>query len=234
MFIVKYECSCHNLHILHGVHETNICEQGMLIVKTKSTKGRVVGRVGGDHCIGGGIINIVSSSQGGVNGCVRKTGIMKSQDSVLRGIRRLRIRRVVVTVPSTARGRVGKVLSVYGRAKYALGHLPNVCRLMGNSIDIDGLGSMSIGSLLKQSPIAISLRSVVSCISKGVVVIAKNNNSVKDRLYQRVTTRGPGRLVVISVCRGAACSIRGRLGIQFPSLSLIILVTSIQGAGHVG
>lgn len=204
-----------------------------LIVKTNRTKDVVVRRLGCDTRLGDGMMNIVSSGPRGGKGLVRNIHVLNNERYVLSMTGGCRISRVVLTVPSTSPGMAESVLHVYGRAAYGLGVLPNVCRLVARSIDISGLESISVRSLLKESPVGMSLRDIHKFVRNEYVVMANNNNSVNDRLYHRVTGCGPSELVVFSVCRGGTCSVRRRLGLGRPRLGLAILVKSMEGADHV-
>lgn len=235
VLIITVEFICHFIGLRHrGDRRGSLTDRGIVIVNTNESKRVLVGRLGASSGAAVHMYYVVSSGPGGGNHCARKIRVINSEAYVLRTTGGCRVGGVVFSVPSTSTRSGQSVLGVYGRAGYRLIDLPNICRVTGNRELLDGVGPIRVRSLLNQSPVGIGVSRVFSCLSNGIVLIANKNNSVNDRLYERVTTRGPGRLVVFSVCRGGTCSVRRRLGEGCGTLGLGILVKSIESDGHVG
>lgn len=150
----------------------------------------------------------VSSSANFVKGRAVKYEMCTGGRSLFSVLRRREVRTVVISSRGIRQLRASNVVSqLVTRSVHVLA-IPPFGSLKGRNVRV---GSVRVRSLLRESPVRMSVQGVSSRVRKGEVVVAKTTNSVKHRVIERVTKLGPCGLVLISRTRSPLRGMRLRL-----------------------
>ncbi len=207
--------------------------RGLLVVKKKCSTGGVVGALRASLGKGCSVVNVVSSGEGHVNCSITKIGVVNGEGSVRGVYRGRRVSAVFFAVMGVSGRGGGRVLRVYGGATTGIGMLPSLERVVSSRGLCKDLESVRVRSLLKETPMRLSGGGVGDLVGGGIILMANKKKSVNRRLYERVVLRNPGRLLVLSVCRGDLCGVRLRLGSACPGSSVGTVVTGVESGREV-
>ena len=147
--------------------------------------------------------------------------------------KRYNIDEIFVTIPSSDREYLTKVLHDCKECGCKIKLLPQLNELAGGELSVAKLRSVEISDLLGREQKKVNLDEIMGYIENKRVLVTGGGGSIGSELCRQIASHNPTQLIILDIYENNAYELEQELKTAYPNLNLLTLIASVRDSGKM-
>jgi FlaA1/EpsC-like NDP-sugar epimerase len=143
-------------------------------------------------------------------------------------VRRLKVDRVLITIPSAGGKKVREIMRICEQARVETMILPGVYELLSGRIDVQRMRKIQIEDLLRREPVETQRDQIEALVRGRRVLVTGGGGSIGSELCRQLALCHPQELIVLGHGENSLYHIGKELSATFRDLPLSLVVADVR------
>ena len=159
--------------------------------------------------------------------------VVGTVDEVFYAVRRYRIDRIIIAIPSLDKKALNEMVIKCRKTKCKVMTIPSMYQLADEQVTIKDIKEVSLLDLLGREQVKVNLDEILGYIEGKVVLVTGGGGSIGSELCRQIATHSPKQLIILDVYENNAYEIEQELLRKLPDLNLLTLIASVRESSKV-
>ncbi len=159
--------------------------------------------------------------------------IVGSTYDIKKAVKHYKIEEIFITMPSTDKKRISKIVSRCKDSKLPVKILPGIYQLADGQISVSDLREVDIQDLLGRDQVEVDIDEIIGYIENKTVLVTGGGGSIGSELCRQIASHRPQKLIILDIYENNAYDIEQELKRKYPHLDLLTLIASIRDKGKI-
>jgi len=159
---------------------------------------------------------------------IGRVPIVGGIDTINENIRKYRIDRILVAIPSASKSELKTILRKAKETNKDVKMVPSLYSLTNEPIKLTNIKDVEITDLLGRDEVKTDLKEVFKFIRNKVVLVTGAGGSIGSELSRQIAANNPKQLILFDIYENSVYEIELELKKKYPGLSLVTLIGSVR------
>ncbi|MBE5742364.1 MAG: polysaccharide biosynthesis protein, partial [Clostridiales bacterium] len=152
---------------------------------------------------------------------------------IKKAVKAYRVEEIFITMPSTDKKRLSKIISRCKDSKCPVKILPGMYQLADGQISVSDMREVDIQDLLGRDQVEVDIEEIIGYIEGKTVLVTGGGGSIGSELCRQIASHRPKQLIILDIYENNAYDIEQELKRKYPNLNLLTLIASIRDNGKM-